>query len=280
MPMLVRLQGALGSTDLIDQILLLPQRPKGDRSSGKLHLPGRTRRAAKRHVQANHASEVASGADAEINLVVGYNSSPKSQTALDLTLWIAHQTRLATRRQVTVQVVYVINPADCLDSIPTTTDFRQVRASKKSAAKRAAQMPTLGSGLALESDSYSDTYSDSATLARVGAIATLDEPTLEDAGLPLSKYPMGQAQQFEQADQILWQARCLANEWRGSLKTHLRFGQVAQELRSVAKAESAVLLWLGCDSPKNPIVRSLSANSPCPVLGVPPALHPDRYFDA
>lgn len=269
--MLVRLQGALGSTDLIDQILLLPQRPKGDRASGKSHLSsGRARRAAKRHVQANQASEAASGTDAEINLVVGYNSSPKSQTALDLTLWIAHQTRLATRRQVTVQVVYVINPTDCLDSIPTTTDFRPVRASKKSAAKRGIPMPELE----VELNSYS------ATSERAGAIATLDEPTLEDAGLPFSNHPMCQTQQFEQADRILWQARCLANEWRGSLKTHLRFGQVAQELRSVAKAESAVLLWLGCDSPKNPIVRTLSANSPCPVLGVPPSLHPDRYFDA
>lgn len=271
--MLVRLQGALGSTDLIDQILLLPQRPKGDRSSGKLHLPNRTRRAAKRHVQANRASESASGAEAEINLVVGYNSSPKSQTALDLTLWIAHQTRLATRRQVTVQVVYVIDPTDCLDSIPTTTDFRQVRAGKKSAAKRAAQVPSLEPDLEVEAAAYS------ATSARTGAIATLAEPTLEDAGLPLSHYPMCQVQQFEQADRILWQARCLANEWRGSLKTHLRFGQVAQELRSVAKEESAVLLWLGCDSPKNPIVRTLSANSPCPVLGVPSSLQPDRYFD-
>jgi nucleotide-binding universal stress UspA family protein len=273
--MLVRLQGALGSTDLIDQILLLPQRPKGDRSSGKLHLPGRTRRAAKRHVQASHASEVASGADAEINLVVGYNSSPKSQTALDLTLWIAHQTRLATRRQVTVQVVYVINPTDCLDSIPTTTVFRPVRTGKKSAQRRAqAQL----SSAMVAPDTYIATSS--AAPERDGAIATLAEPPLEDAGLPFGNYPMCQVQQFEQADRILWQARCLANEWRGSLKTHLRFGQVAQELRSVAKEESAVLLWLGCDSPKNSIVRTLSANSPCPVLGVPSSLHPDRYFDA
>lgn len=268
--MLVRLQGALGSTDLIDQILMLPQRPKGDRAAGKLHLPSRARRTTKRHLQANHASEAASGADAEINLVVGYNSSPKSQTALDLTLWIAHQTRLATRRQVTVQVVYVINPTDCLDSIPTTTDFRPVRTGgKKTAVKHAAQITDLSE----EFEPYS-------TAVRMGAIATLDEPTLEDAGLPFGNYPTCQAQQFEQADRILWQARCLANEWRGSLKTHLRFGHVAQELRSVAKEESAVLLWLGCDSPKNPIVRSLSANSPCPVLGVPASLHPDRYFDA
>nr|WP_199299859.1 universal stress protein [Trichocoleus sp. FACHB-262] len=276
MPMLVRLQGALGSTDLIEQILLLPQRPKGDRSSGKLHLPGQARRATKRHLQANRP-EAASGADAEINLVVGYNSSPKSQTALDLTLWIAHQTRLATRRQVTVQVVYVINPTDCLDSIPTTTDFRPVRTGKKSSQRQAQLSKAL---VAPDTYSAASSATSSATSEREGAIATLAEPTLEDAGLPFGNYPLCQVDQFEQADRILWQARCLANEWRGSLKTHLRFGQVAQELRSVAKAESAVLLWLGCDSPKNSIVRTLSANSPCPVLGVPSSLHPDRYFDA
>ena len=78
--MLVRLQGALGRSDLVNQMLLLPQ-----------------------------AHSLQTSSDQEINLVVGYSSSPRSQTALDLTLWIAHQTRLATGKQVTVQVVYVVD---------------------------------------------------------------------------------------------------------------------------------------------------------------------------
>ena len=81
-PMLARLQGAMGLDDLIEQMVLLPP--------------------------ASSPSDWAESTKS-VNLVVGYNSSPSSQTALDITMWIAHQTRLVTQRQVTVQVVYVVD---------------------------------------------------------------------------------------------------------------------------------------------------------------------------
>lgn len=121
-----------------------------------------------------------------INLVVGYNGSPNSQTALDLTLWMAHQTRVATQRSVMVHVVYAIR-----------------------------------------------------------------------------------GKQFEQADRILYQARCLAEEWRGSLTTHLQFGCTATQLKQVVMAEEADLLLLGCEAGKHPLVKQLIAELPCPVLGIP-----------
>lgn len=121
-----------------------------------------------------------------LNLVVGYNGSPNSLTALDLTLWIAHQTRLATQRSVMVHVVYVI-----------------------------------------------------------------------------------QGKQFEQADRVLYQARYLAEEWRGSLTTHLQFGGVANGLKEIVQAEKAELLLLGCHSEQHSLVKQLGSNFSCPVLGIP-----------
>lgn len=125
-----------------------------------------------------------------INLVVGYNGSPNSLTALDLTLWIAHQTRIATQRSVMVHVVYVI-----------------------------------------------------------------------------------QGKQFEQADRVLYQARYLAEEWRGSLTTHLQFGNVATGLKEVVQTEKAELLLLGCDSQQHSLVKQLSSDLPCPVLGISHSLN-------
>ena len=81
--MLVRLQSALDRNDLSEKMVLLPglaSRPSAQTNSKET-----------------------------IKLVVGYNSSPNSHTALDFTLWIAHQTRLVTRKQVIVQVVYVVD---------------------------------------------------------------------------------------------------------------------------------------------------------------------------
>jgi hypothetical protein len=214
--MLVRLEEALGCSNLAKQMVLLspPQPAK--------HSPLKP-----------------------INLVVGYNGSPNSQTALDLTLWIAHQTRLATSRQVTVQVVYVIITDDTCRKSPLPH--------------------SLGKGKAINLEERSD-YQLAKQQRSSSAIAELPNP------LSLSSPQSCQFEQFEQADHILWQARHLAEEWRGSLETHLRFGKVSDELRSVVQAEAASVLLLGCTSAQDSMVQELGRNFPCPVLGIPPVL--------
>lgn len=164
-PMLLRLQYALGHDEHVQPVLLLPGSRPFEGDKGLSSEP--------------------------INLVVGYSGSPNSLTALDLTLWMAHQTRMATRRLVTVHAVYVM-----------------------------------------------------------------------------------QGKAFEKADRILYQARCLAEEWRGSFNTHLRFGQAAEGLRQVVAAENAEILVLGCHSDKHRLVKQLGPALPCPVLGLPSNLKP------
>lgn len=159
-PMLLRLQNALGPDDAIQPVVLFP---------GNLHLEQTWPQPSE-----------------TVNLVVGYDGSPKSLTALDLTLCMAHQTRLATQRLVMVHVVYVI-----------------------------------------------------------------------------------QGKQYEQADRILHQARYLAEEWRGSLTTHLEFGPTAARLKQVVMEQRADLLLLGCHSEKHSLVQQLRADLPCPILGLP-----------
>lgn len=221
--MLVRLQSTLGRSDLVNQMVLVPK-----------------------------AQALCPNSSQEINLVVGYSGSPCSQTALDLTLWIAHQTRLATGKQVTVQVVYVVD--------------------EKTTPKIPVFCPTAGgreSGRRSEPKQRS--YSRRATRRAQGqqtAIAELPEVAADQA--PSRQF--GMAAVFEQADRILWQARCLADEWRGSLKTHLRFGSVAQELKSVVHEEAASLLILGCESSDHALVQQLGETLPCAVLGIPTTL--------
>ncbi len=206
--MLARLEDALGCSDLAKQMVLLPQNHP---------------------VRPQSLQNINHQAFQEINLVVGYNGSPQSQTALDLTLWIAHQTRLATRKQVTVQVVYVVNLEDeC--NLPV---FDQQHSATIADSRKAINHQEMGN-------------SRQSTVQR-GSSAIAELPgSSESSQLPHTC----QFEKFEQADRILWQARHLANEWRGSLKTHLRFGPVARELRDVVQSESATLLVLGCHSPR------------------------------
>ncbi len=198
--MLVRLQGTLGRKDLVNQMVLLPQAKSDSAQEDK--------------------------SQSEINLVVGYSNSPRSQTALDLTLWIAHQTRLATGKQVTVQVVYVVE-----NGLPKIPVFDAAKALQRNIDVE------VDGGLG-------------------GRTATLQEVQ------PVTDV-------FETADRILWQARCLAEEWRGSLKTHLRFGSVAQEIQAVVEAESASLLIVGCEMKGHPLVQKFGKGLICPVLGIP-----------
>ncbi len=231
-PMLVRLEGAMDRNDLIEQMVLLPE-------------------------PASAAAKWANSANS-VNLIVGYDASPRSQTALDLTMWIAHQTRLATQKNVTVQVVYVVEDAS------------------SRASSDALDSGNLNSAL---SDRFLGELSKSSS--KKSATSVLDKPKQQRLAVVKEKKTskqtqpktqVSQADIFEKADRILWQARCMAEEWRGAFKAHLRFGNVANELKAVVEAEDATLLFLGCNSVNHPIVRQLGSHFSCSVLGIPNGL--------
>lgn len=225
--MLVRLQSAMGRQDLIEQMVLLPpaSQPSDCSKSSK-----------------------------SVNLVVGYNRSPSSQTALDVTLWIAHQTRLATQKQVTVHIVYVV---DHNQSNKYPDVFHSTDASSQSIHGLASEEPEAP--------------------ALRCATPVLTQPRHEHPRMTLVdpsyfRTIFYQNNSLEQADRILWQARCLAHEWGGSFSAHLRFGCVSTELRKVVESEAAALLFLGCNSVNHPVVQKLGSNFPCSVLGIPTML--------
>lgn len=232
--MLVRLEHALNCPDLAKQMMLVP--------SASEALPSKT-----------------------MNLVVAYNGSARSQTALDLTLWIAHQTRLATRRAVTVQVVYVVDSAfdrtaqpDCFSDRYLSPLEVTMEGPSKPLFERYDRWESIEAGC------------NQATARSSSAV--MSDPT--DLTLPVfssSDYQSStfQIQQFEKADRILWQARHLADEWRGALETHLRFGHLVEELRTVACQVTTTALVLGCSSPSEPIVQALGRDLPFPILGIP-----------
>lgn len=202
-PMLARLQSATGRDDLIEQMVLLPE-PKKPFSKKPQTAKG-------------------------VNLIVAYDASPNSHTALDIAFWIAHQTRLATNAEVTVQAVYVIEDNQSIQ-YPNILTFPQ-------------QQPSLECEVSQVSKSVTQ---------------VLTQPKLQTTIAPL-----------QQADIILWQARSLAEEWQGSFKSHLRFGSIAIELKKVVESETADILFLGCNSVNHPMIEALGFNFPCAVLGIP-----------
>ncbi|MBD6616548.1 universal stress protein [Komarekiella sp. 'clone 1'] len=201
--MLARLQSAIGRNDLIEQMVLLPE-PKKPFSQ--------------------KVQKVES-----VNLIVAYDASPNSHTALDIAFWIAHQTRLATNTQVTVQAVYVV------DNNQSTQYLNTLNIP--------INQPPLECSIS--------EISNSVTLV-------LTQPKLQAAVTPI-----------QQADRILWQARSLAEEWQGSFKSHLRFGCIGTELQKVVELEAADILFLGCKSVNHSIIEALGSNFPCVVLGIP-----------
>lgn len=214
--MLARLQDSMGLNDLIEKMVLhSPASSPSDRDTTK-----------------------------SVNLVVGYNSSSSSQIALDITLRIAHQTRLATQKQVTVHVVYVVN----LNQINKCPDVFSSADQNSASIYRSLEVPTC----ALRSTTL-----------------VLNPPIPKSL---VARSTMSSLDLFEQADHILWQARTLAAEWRGSFIAHLRFGCVSQELKKVVESETATLLFLGCDSVNHPVIQKLGSNFPCSVLGIPTTL--------
>lgn len=213
--MLMRLQNALGQKKLGEQMLLF-------------------RGATATQHQSNDTA----------NFVIGYSGSPNSQTALDFIFWMAHQTRLATRKQVIVHVVYVV---DCFKASTPSTGSIATGASARQSSAIASSCGTT---------SLKRQHSSATT-------SVMESPAAAAESL---------ANLLEQADRVLWQARCLSDEWRGSLEAHLRFGGLATELREVVAATNADLLFVGCTDADHALVQQLMPDLSCPILGIPTEL--------
>ncbi|MBD1928468.1 universal stress protein [Trichocoleus sp. FACHB-90] len=236
-PMLVRLESAIGRNDLMEQMMLLP----GSVSSSSVNTESKK----------------------SVNLIVGYNRSPSSQTALDVALWIAHQTRLVTKKQVTVQIVYVVDD-NSSNHHPNFFDF-------KPASNPSIQYSPLNSkASAFKSATPVFTQPTHQPVAASPRVTSVD---------PSYFRAMFYQDQFAQANRVLSQARSLAEEWSSSFKAHLRFGCLAAELKKAVEAEAAAALLLGCNSINHPLVQQLGDDFPCPVLGIPSVLNLQEDFN-
>lgn len=220
---LARLGNSLGNHRLSQDLLLLSGQDLSlDRSS--LEAPD----------YSNHSDD--------LNILVGYNGSRNSQMALELTLLIAYQTRLATRKRVIVQAVYVI------EGIHPT--------QKATFAGVGRSLPNFSSPVSLRMEGATATATPTLVQSRRHTVNCVDARA-------------AQIQCFDEADQVLWKARSFASDWRGSLNTHLRFGSPAAELKNVAEQEQVHMMILGCSSTDHPIIQQLQDDCICPVVGIP-----------
>ncbi|TAE58683.1 MAG: universal stress protein [Nostocales cyanobacterium] len=206
-PLLARLQSAIGRYDLMEQMVLLPAAKK---SMSDKDSPAKS-----------------------VKLIVAYDGSPNSHTALDIAFCIAHQTHLATNTQVNVQVVYV------LEKQADLTDDYNFKLNKNN---------------------------------RDLEYVDCDLPQSQTLLLSPAKPNLSSISAAEKADTILWQAKTLAQEWQNYFKSHLRFGELCSELKKVVELETADALFLGCQSINHPLIDKLDSNFPCAVLGIPQCL--------
>jgi len=229
--MLARFESALGCQDLAEEMVLLPEPKIPISQKGK---------SAK-----------------SVNFIVGYSGSPKSQIALDITLWMAHQTRLVTTEEVTVQVVYALDKHQknyCEDPGNFAGKNRRAGRQMLSYLEETPALNCAAPAIALP--------------------AEIQSVSGRQTGLDRAYFPAISCQdnEYEVADRVLWEARCLAQEWSGLFKAHLRVGPVAAELRNAVELEAANVLFLGCNSVSHPLVQELGQNFPCGVLGIPSSL--------
>lgn len=231
-PMLVRFQSAVGRDDLVEQMILLP--------GNKPSVSPTTK------------------SDNSLTFVVGYNGSPNSHTALDITLLMAHQTSLATNKQVSVKIVYVIDNEGNSKLKHFTRNY--------TICSNSGKFPTASVLKSVTTELATPT---------IQALATSDRQTTTKLTTQSRPIPTtcSRTSIFEKADQILWQARYLVEEWGDDFIAHLRIGCVAEELTKVVESEAADLLFLGCHSAKHSLVHKLGAKFSCPVLGIPDSVN-------
>jgi hypothetical protein len=211
-PMLTRLQNTIGRDDLIEQMVLAPE--------PSISIENKSNSA---------------------KFIVGYNSSRQSHTALDIALCIAHQARLASNMQITVQAVYVVeDDQNCHVHRSQDTQYYSSSVNKTSHEYFVCDL--------------SDTSKSSTSV--------LTEARFINQPLTV----------LEQTDAILCQARSLAQEWQSDFNCLLRFGCVANELQYLVEKEGADVLFLGCNSAKHPIVQYLNTNLACTILGIPSSI--------